>query len=630
MDTVHDQATPKNDLHNLLDDLDIVDTGSLRQYAGELGRRAGENGIPLTSVLQQIEARLEAPLSSIAADTIGRITKSYYEVCHSPSFDGVEHLTSDVLRRIALAQISSAAEGNIQFDSMLSSIMGTIADAVNCDGCSLFLYDPYQQTLMLRATVGLNEDAVHRVVIRADAGVTGLAATTRQTQVAPNAREHPAFLPYPSTGEDQYTSQASVPITLENPDRLIGVLNLQTRQRHDFTPEQIHFIERAAVDLGVAIESARLFRRTDAALTRRINEMSMLQTATREMASTLQPDEILPLIARHAAELVRGTSAVIYRRRIADDGTPSVEPVARYPADSTRPEQDTAHAEFAESICHSRSARATSANSAEQIIDYGVPLMTSHAVHGAIIVRTTYHRRPSDEPLSLLQAFADSAALALENAELYDETRRGYATASTLLQEMHHRVRNNLQLVAALLSMQASRNREQPWYRPLREAVMRVQSIASIHDLLSGSDVTSTTVSSVVQTITDEASVNLVSPDQSIRFDVVPDSLEVTSRQATILALIVNECVTNAIVHGMHGRQSGTITVHAREQEGLIEILVEDDGNGPPDAALPETNGGLGTRIARTLAESDLGGSFSFEPREPAGSRAIIRFPRNR
>src|SRR5690606_19110852 len=123
---------------------------------------------------------------------------------------------------------------------------------------------------------------------------------------------------------------------------------------------------------------------------------------------------------------------------------------------------------------------------------------------------------PNDDHLSMLQAFADSAALALENADLYDEARRGYQTASALLQEMHHRVRNNLQIVASLLSMQARTGSEAGWDQPLREAVARVQSIASIHDLLSQQDVTTTTVEAVANTVIKDASITTVAPEQSV------------------------------------------------------------------------------------------------------------------
>src|SRR5690606_36938324 len=134
---------------------------------------------------------------------------------------------------------------------------------------------------------------------------------------------------------------------------------------------------------------------------------------------------------------------------------------------------------------------------AEERLILGAPVMTSRGLLGVICVTEPNSMSQREDRLSLLQSFADSAALALENAEFYEEARLGYATASTLLQEMHHRVRNNLQTVAALLSMQARHAGYEPWTQPLQEAVARVQSIATIHDLLSGGTLTSTTIAAI-------------------------------------------------------------------------------------------------------------------------------------
>jgi two-component sensor histidine kinase len=258
---------------------------------------------------------------------------------------------------------------------------------------------------------------------------------------------------------------------------------------------------------------------------------------------------------------------------------------------------------------------------------FGAPLTTSHQVHGAICVTAPGEPDHHDEQLRLFQAFADSAALALENSDLYDEARRNYATASILLQEMHHRVRNNLQTVAALLSMQARYAGYAEWTAPLQEAVARIQSIAAVHNLLSGDNVTSTTVSAIAKQVADEASINVVPPDMRIAFLIEPSSVEIPSRQATILALLINECLTNAIEHGMRGRQRGEIKVDSRVCGDDVVVEVSDNGNGLPEDFELSQRQSLGLRIARTLAVSDLKGSFSLEPNPTSGARSVIRFP---
>lgn len=606
------------------EDVNSAGTAHPTDAARELGVTAACQRRPFEDVMDEL-AGIYGSVAQVDSALIAAALEGYRATNAEPirRRRSVEQLTSDVLRLIAMHQIRWAEAGAFDLDRMLNAVMQAVADAAGCDGCSLYLFDPFRETLMLRATVGLNPHAVGRVVIRADVGITGLAASTRKTQVAPVAKEHPAFLYDPQVGEDAFTSQLSVPIVLEDQDRLIGVLNLQTVERHDFTAEEIAFIEDSARDLAIAIQSARVHSQNDAQLAERIRELNRLQRVTRAMASTRNPKELVSLIASSAVDLIGGDSAMVFR--VKPDGL--VIPVSRYPATSDEPLASIAELDIATTVSQSPIARSIQPDPDKATILYCAPLVTANGVIGAIVVVVERVVVPNDDHLSMLQAFADSATLALENTDLYDEARRGYQTTSALLQEMHHRVRNNLQIVASLLSMQARAGANAGWDQPLSEAVARVQSIASIHDLLSHQDVTSTTVAAVARTVIKDASITTVAPGQQVEFNVAGDDVEVSSRQAMILALLINECLTNSIYHGFNHEHSGTIDIHISRDGGWIEVAIEDDGVGLPASDKPKPRSGLGTRIARTLAESDLNGSFNLEPREPNGTRAVLRFP---
>src|SRR5690606_6769713 len=179
-------------------------------------------------------------------------------------------------------------------------------------------------------------------------------------------------------------------------------------------------------------------------------------------------------------------------------------------------------------------------------------------------------------------AFSDSAAIAIENAELYEEALRGFTRASTLLQEMHHRVRNNLQMVAALLSMQARHAADEGWTQPLQEAVSRIRSIAAIHDLLSSGNLRETTVERIAKHVVDEAIINVVPPGTQVNFVIEPSPVHVPSRQATVLALLINEFLANAVVHGVGRRERGEVTIAVRCEGDEAVLEVCDDGVGLP------------------------------------------------
>ncbi|HEX5164114.1 MAG TPA: GAF domain-containing protein [Thermomicrobiales bacterium] len=607
-----------------------TDGGPARRAAHRMGEACAASDLTIEETFEILEREAGEALTDFNAEVLGSIVRGYVDqvvrVRGLTRRRGTGRLSSHVSRLAALHRINRAATASLRLDEMLSTVVEVIAETIDGDACSVFLADPSAETLMLRATVGLNPEAIGRLAIRSDAGITGLAASSRQTQIAVNASQHPAYFTYPIVGEDRYTSQVSIPLLLREPERLVGVLNIQSLEERIFDQDEITFLETAAGELSIAIENARLYSQTDAALHRRISELHQLRSVARSLTSMLRSDELLPLIASQAATIMSGNAATI--ARVLDDGdTSRIDFLASFPESDG--DQQHFPDELIRTVYSSRTAivMPESGDDETHNVVLGAPLMTGHGVFGAVCVRLDAAENHTDDKLGLFQSYADSAALALENAALYDEARRGYSTASTLLQEMHHRVRNNLQTVAALLSMQARHARYAEWTAPLQEAVARVQSIAAVHSLLSSDNVTSATIASIVKHVVDEASINVVPPGVSVTFNIEPSDIEASSRQATILALLINECVTNAIEHGMEGRERGKIDVSIHQQDGTIEVVIEDDGNGLTEGFSVEHNSRLGLRIAQTLASSDLGGSYSLQSRPGGGASSIIRFP---
>lgn len=606
------------------------DHSTSRRAAYRVGEASAHADLTIEETFELLEREAADIINDLSAEILGSIVRGYVDrIVRTRGLTqrrGPGRLSSHVARLGALHRINRAATASLDLDSMLSTVVEVIAETIAGDACSVFLYDAHSQTLMLRASIGLNPDVVGRLSIRSDAGITGLAAVSRQTQIAVDAPSHPAFFTYPNVGEEEYTSQVSLPLLLREPERLVGVLNIQSIRPREFDQDEITFLETAAGELAIAIENARLYSQTDEALHHRILDLDALRTVTRTVASTLESEELLPLIASQALVVTGGDASTVCRMHSQFD-TP--QHLACVPSGLSDPSSHFP-ADFISEICRTRSGVVIEAS---LIVDepprivLGAPLMTGHGVLGAVCVSMSGSNRNGESKLGLLQAFADSAALAIENAELYEDARQGYATASTLLHEMHHRVRNNLQTVAALLSMQARHAGYAEWAAPLHEAVARVQSIAAVHNLLSSDNVTSAPISSIAKHVVDEASINVIHPETTITFTVVPTDIEATSRQATILALLINECVTNAIEHGYGNRQAGTVTIRCDRMDGITEVVIEDDGEGLREGFDLDRDGKLGLRIARTLATTDLKGSFDLVPSQQGGARSIIRFP---
>ncbi|MBX6342908.1 MAG: GAF domain-containing protein, partial [Thermomicrobiaceae bacterium] len=246
---------------------------------------------------------------------------------------GMGVLSSHVARLAALHQINQAATASLDLEAMLNTVVQVVNETVGGDSCSIFLFESATNTLTLRAAVGLNPEAVNRVTIPLGAGITGQAALTRRVLAVADAQSHPAYLDYPLVGDQFYHSQVSVPLALRSPDRLVGVLNILTRSRREFSPDEVVFLETAAGEIAIAIENARLYSETDAELRRRIAQLGTLQQVSRMVASTLELPVLLRVISEQTVELARARAAEIYRR--PRDGEVGLELLARYPEEAT-------------------------------------------------------------------------------------------------------------------------------------------------------------------------------------------------------------------------------------------------------------------------------------------------------
>ena len=170
--------------------------------------------------------------------------------------------------------------------------------------------------------------------------------------------------------------------------------------------------------------------------------------------------------------------------------------------------------------------------------------------------------------------------------------------------------------MAGILSLQRRRTRSPEVRYTLAESVNRVQGLAATHDLLAHEDVGEARVDDIARKIIGVANANLKPPDKQITFVVEPCSVVISARAVTILALVLNEMVSNAIKHGMAGQAKGSITIRGWQEDGIVIVQVIDTGSGPPfELSVEETNEGevvegLGLSLIKHLT-GDLNGQFS-------------------
>lgn len=611
----------------------------------EFGQRAARAGISLDDVmaagvdtLQRLFERLGGSVSdpgtmmaagvALAAAARSHIAgKSVKDRTSTPS---PGELPTQVARLAALHKINRAATANLELSETLQTIVTVVADTTGSDACNVFLYDDTTGLLVLRAAVGLNPASINAVTIRVGNGITGRAALEGRLISAPDAHQHENFLIHPGVGDEIYTSQVAVPILLQGQNRLVGILNIHSISRRDFDSDDLEFLQTVAGELAISIENARQYSNTDERLRQKLAELGTLQRVSRMLASTLDLPDVLRLISEQAIELVHAEAAAIFRLPTSPWHVgQETQPIIEYRAGTVR---DIVNPADRDDVVAEVIRTGTLRRSNLEYMDgmgtlFCLPLRTARETVGALCLRLRAGIELHEDTVDLLQAFSDSAAMAIENAQLYQDAMHSIQTQSALVQEMHHRVRNNLQTVAALLSLQLRTARDAPWATEIREAISRIQSIAAVHDLLSDEErLAGTTVDVIARMVAEDAHSTLIPPGLSVQFEVQDSNLTVPSRQATIISLLINELTANAISHGFENRDSGNVRIRAWELSGMAHIEVFNDGQGVPDGFDPASSSGLGMRITQRLVSSDLKGTFRISSNDE-GTTALITFP---
>jgi len=216
------------------------------------------------------------------------------------------------------------------------------------------------------------------------------------------------------------------------------------------------------------------------------------------------------------------------------------------------------------------------------------------------------------------------AIVLLNNVTELRRRERELVTKDATIREIHHRVKNNLQTVSALLRLQARRIEDPGASQALNEAVRRIASIALVHETLSSSSDALVGFDDVLDRLVSHA-VDLTPrlSEISIVREGVLGSLE--SRIATPLALVITELIYNALEHGLEteGTQL-TIRIERAEHQACVTII--DDGVGLPEGFTLAGSSNLGLQIVRTLTENELRGTLELISDE-VETRALLTFP---
>jgi len=214
-----------------------------------------------------------------------------------------------------------------------------------------------------------------------------------------------------------------------------------------------------------------------------------------------------------------------------------------------------------------------------------------------------------------------------ERKEKEKQIRDALKEKEVLLEEIHHRVKNNLAVISGLLYLQSERTTDEIAANALMQSQHRINSMALIHELLyDNKTFSSINPDEYIRQLVEHISDNLKTEAASITTKIEAENFDLEMNTAIPCALIINELITNAYKYAFKGRDEGTINIgFHKNADGDYKLTVADDGVGlPEDFALTNTaQHGLGLSLVKTLSRQ-LKGELDFKSEN--GARFIITF----
>src|SRR6059036_3518743 len=427
-----------------------------------------------------------------------------------------------------LTETIAAVNSTLDLEEVLGLVARKVAEALEADACFVYLYDERADELVLRATHGTRvEGMTRRPRMRPGEGITGTAAADRAPVMIPDRADlDPRFKAFPNLHEDEYESILAVPILAR--ERLAGALNVRTLDPREFTQDEIDLVVAIASQVAQTIQHAQLYAQAQ----RRVAELEALAKISEAVSESLYLEESVEAIVKTTMEAVGATGAAL----VLEDGN-IAWPEGRPGKHAIRMPLRWKRRQIGELVC-----------------DRDTPF--------------------AEQERALLASIAHHAAVALEHGRA---VMRG-----VLAQEVHHRVKNNLQTVASLLRLQARSADTVDPREALEHSVNRILAIAAVHELLTERRDEEVELADLIDRLR-AMLVQGVGGGKDVTAALEPVSLP--GARATALALVFAELLQNALEHG-----GERVRVELALRNGDVVLAIADDGSGLGDE-LPSGTG---------------------------------------
>jgi two-component sensor histidine kinase len=531
-------------------------------------------------------------------------------------------------RLLAVQQINGLTNSTLDIEEVLQMTAQIVAAELPIDLCAIFLHDDNMTNeLSLHATSVPGDVFSGQFVIHLGEQITGAIAQRSAPGGVVDISEWTVPPVETQLFGRSYRGVYVMPIICFGGESstLEGALTLLKHEPLELQSEEKSFLELVAGLLALSVENSKVYHHAEEARLRQFSNIAVLQSVSATVATSFDLQRVLQMIISTACQMSGAPHGAIFllepshqlhigARHNLDDPSLSqacvnvgqccvgraVEQRDRvWGMDCMHSTPDCYLHHLSDQMHHAHSSLA-------------VPLVSKGLVEGVLhLVRSDRHVQPSIHA-KMVETFANEAAIAIESSRLYEETRTSLEVKSYLLHEMHHRVKNNMLSIAAILRMERRRTSSPEAAQVLAESISRIDGMAATHDLLSREEhIGTANIGDIATKLVGVVSAYLVPPDLRVVFEVKTGThVEVHSKKALVLALVLNELLMNAVEHGMEDRTSGCVWIGAWEADERVHCVVADDGVGlPPELNIAQLLS-LGLALVHDMTRDQLHGTF--------------------